>query len=96
LAGEEASSIFTGSGALKPEIISSSREIISGPELRNPAVVKALTSDGSNIADWGKYTTQTFQSPSGPFQVHFYYNSVTRVVNYGVDYKVVFNSGIQP
>jgi hypothetical protein len=24
--------------------------------------VKSLTADGSNIADWGKYTTQTFKS----------------------------------
>jgi hypothetical protein len=38
-----------------------------------------------------KYSTQTFQSPAGPFQVHFYRNAVTGAVNYEYDYKVVFN-----
>jgi hypothetical protein len=36
------------------------------------------------------------QSPSGPFKVHFYYNPATGAVNYGLDYKAVFNNGIQP
>jgi hypothetical protein len=49
-----------------------------------------LTADGSNIADWGKYATGTFKSPSGPFQVHFYYNPATGVANYDLDFKVVF------
>ena len=96
LAGEEASSIFTESGGLQPSVIQSSHEIISGSELGNPEVIKSLTSNGSNIADWGKYTTPSFESPSGPFQVHFYYNSVTGAVHYGIDYKAVFNNGIQP
>src|SRR2546421_8558331 len=42
------------------------------------------TSDGSDIADWGKYTSRTFQSPSGPAQVHFHYNPVTGAVNYDI------------
>lgn len=54
-------------------------------------MVKGLTADGSNIADWAKYTTQSFRSPSGPFQVHYYRNLVTGAVNYTYDYKVVFN-----
>jgi YD repeat-containing protein len=33
---------------------------------RNPAVISALTADGSNISDWGKYTSGQFKSPSGP------------------------------
>jgi hypothetical protein len=54
-------------------------------------VVSELTADGSNIADWGKYTSETFQSPAGSFQVHFYMNQVTGAVNYNIDYKIVFN-----
>ncbi len=71
-------------------MIQNSRPILAGQNLRNPDVIKALTADGSNIADWAKYSTQTFQSPSGPFQVHFYRNAATEATNYTIDYKVVF------
>ncbi len=91
LARESASSAFTASGELQSEVIQGSQRIISGSQLRNPEVVKELTSDGSSIADWGKYTSRTFQSPQGPFQVHYYYNPATDVVNYNYDYKIVFN-----
>lgn len=83
--------MFTRSGALQSEVIQGSSRIIPGSNIANPSVVKGLTADGSNIADWGKYTSQTFHSPSGPFQVHYYYNPATQMVNYGFDYKVVFN-----
>jgi hypothetical protein len=88
---DEAASVFNRSGGLQSSVISNSTPIIRGPQLGNQQVVKALTADGSNIADWAKYTTQTFQSPSGPFQVHFYRNSATGAVNYAYDYKVIFN-----
>ena len=91
LARESAESVFTNSGRLQQEVIEGSSRIIPGSNIRNSGVIKELTSDGSNIADWGKYTSRTFQSPSGPFQVHYYYNPSTGVVNYGYDYKVVFN-----
>ena len=64
-------------------------------KIENPEVIRALTADGSNIADWAKYTTQTFKSPSGSFQVHFYVNSKTGALNYTIDYKAVFNAGVQ-
>ena len=92
LAREEAASAFTKSGELEPDVIADSQEIINGTQLGNKQLVSQLTGDGSNIADWGKYTTRTFPSPYGPFQVHFYYNSVTGEVFYGMDYKVVFNA----
>ncbi|MDO8392219.1 MAG: hypothetical protein Q7V57_17225 [Actinomycetota bacterium] len=91
LAGEEASSIFTTSGGLKPSVIDASTEIIPGTGLSNGQLIKNLTADGSSLADWGKYTTPTYNSPSGPFQVHFYMNPSTGVVHYLDDYKVVFN-----
>lgn len=91
LARESADSAFTSSGGLQQEVIDGSTRIIPGSNINNPGVIKQLTSDGSDIADWGKYTSRTFQSPSGPFQVHYYYNPSTGVVDYGYDYKVVFN-----
>lgn len=90
LARESAESAFTGSGRLTQGAIDGSRPIISGDKLGNANLVKALTSDGSKIGDWGKYATQTYQSPSGNFQAHFYMNSRTGAVNYDFDYKVVF------
>ena len=91
LARESADSAFTSSGGLQQEVIDGSTRITPGSNINNPGVIKQLTSDGSDIADWGKYTSRTFQSPSGPFQVHYYYNPSTGVVDYGYDYKVVFN-----
>jgi RHS repeat-associated protein len=89
---DEATSVFTNSGQLRGSVVSNSTEIIRGSQLNNPAVVAELTRDGSNIADWGKYTTDTFNSPAGAFQVHFYRNRATGQVNYNVDYKVKFNT----
>jgi uncharacterized protein RhaS with RHS repeats len=40
------------------------------------------------------FTTRSFQSPSGPFQVHFYQNPTTGEIFYGLDYKAVFKAGI--
>ncbi|WEH34789.1 DUF6531 domain-containing protein [Streptomyces sp. AM 4-1-1] len=87
---ESAGSIFNENGRLTPEAITDSRRVIDGEKIGNPAVREAMTSDGSNLSDWGKYTTRTHQSPYGDFQVHYYYNPETgRVLNY--DYKVIMN-----
>ena len=85
--------MFTASGGLQSGVIANSTKIIDGTQLGNQLLVKSLTSDGSNIANWGKYATQTFESPSGPFQVHFYYNSITSQVFYDMDYKAIFVTG---
>jgi hypothetical protein len=90
LTEQEARAVFTSSGVLHPEVIANSTEIINGTQLGNQALVKSLTADGSNLADWGKYTTQTFRSPSGPFQVHFYFNATESRVFYDMDFKSVF------
>jgi hypothetical protein len=84
----EGASVFTSNGFLKPEVIDEAQRIIPGSALGNPRVVSALTSDGSRISDWGKYSTRKYRSSSGPFEVHFYYNPVTGRVNYDIDYKV--------
>jgi hypothetical protein len=91
LARESANSVFTSSGRLSSGAIAESRQIIPGARLGNKDLIQRLTSDGSNIADWGKYTTRTHQSPSGNFQVHFYMSRSTGAIDYGYDYKVIFN-----
>jgi len=86
LAGEEAASVFTAEGKLTSEAIQGSRQIIAPGELGNPAIPKGF----------GKYSTETFHSPSGPFQSHFYMNPTNGEVFYGLDFKAVFNNGISP
>ena len=85
-ATSEASSAFNADGTLSEAALDGSREAIPADELGNPEIP-----DG-----FSKYSTQTFNSPSGPFQVHFYYNPATDEVFYGLDYKTVFNNGIIP
>jgi RHS repeat-associated protein len=93
---DEASSVFLPSGELHPDAIAGSRPIIPGSDLNNPNVVHELTSDGSPVGDWAKMSTQTYQSPSGPFQVHYYQNQSTGAVNYNIDYKAKFNNPPAP
>lgn len=90
LARESAESAFTSSGRLSSGAIAESRQI-PGSKLGNKDLIQRLTADGSSIAGWGKFTTRTHQSPSGDFQVHFYMNRVTGAIDYGYDYKVIFN-----
>ena len=86
LAYEEASSAFTATGELSPGAIQSATQIFRAGELGNPAIPEGFA----------KFTTDTFASPSGPFQAHFYMNPESGVVFYGLDYKVIFNLGVQP
>ncbi|MEV8376574.1 DUF6531 domain-containing protein [Kribbella sp. NPDC056861] len=89
--GVEGRSIFTDAGYLKAEVIDESIRIIDAKSLRNKPLRNVLISDGSDINDWAKYSTKTYRSSQGPFQVHFYYNPVTGRVHYDTDYKVIFN-----
>ncbi|WP_081496482.1 hypothetical protein [Herbaspirillum sp. YR522] len=60
------------------EIKSSDAILLADGVIKNPSVVRELTSDGANIADWGKYTTQSVTMPNGQsMQLHYYMNSVT-------------------
>ena len=83
---QEASSAFTASGKLSKGALAGSREIMKAESLGNPNIP----------AGFSKWRTNTFQSPSGNFQVHFYRNPVTSEVHYGLDYKVKFNSASEP
>ena len=84
---QSAESSFNVDGTLTQEAIDNSRMTHAPGSLSNPAIP-----DG-----YGKYTTETFQSPYGNFQTHFYMNPDTGDVYYGLDYKSVFNnmSGVQ-
>jgi hypothetical protein len=73
LARESAESAFTASGELSEGAIAGSREIIPAGQLGNPAIPQGFS----------KFATDTFASPSGPFQAHFYMNPVTGEVYYG-------------
>jgi hypothetical protein len=86
LVREEAASAFTETGGLSAESISGAKQIFAPGTLGNPAIPEGF----------GKYTTQAFDSPSGPFQAHFYMNPESGAVFYGLDYKVIFSLGIQP
>ena len=92
LARQEAASVFKN-GGLHPDVIAGARPIIPGSALGNKGLIRRLTADGSRIGDWAKMSTQSFKSPSGQFQVHFYKNSKTGAVHYGDDFKAVFNHG---
>jgi hypothetical protein len=85
LAAREAAGAFTASGELSPAALQGAKQIFSPGTLGNPAIP----------AGFGKFTTGTFQSPAGRFQVHFYMNPATREVFYGLDYKTVFTNGIR-
>jgi filamentous hemagglutinin len=84
--------ILDTSGELTQLAVQNSKYIpLSGSgEISNPSVVSVLTSDGSKIADWGKYTTQSVTMPNGQsLQVHYYMNSVTGKIDYITpDFKV--------
>lgn len=86
LSAEEAASSFTASGELTQSAIQGSTEIIPSEALGNPQIPSG----------YSKYATDVFQSPSGDFQTHFYMNSDSGDVFYGLDYKSEFTNGISP
>jgi RHS repeat-associated protein len=89
LRGESANSVFNENGSLSQGAIDNSQKIIDGEDINNPAVREYFESNGG-AAQWGKYSTGTYQSPYGPFQVHYYMNEETgEIMEY--DYKAVMN-----
>ncbi|MEV7630484.1 RHS repeat-associated core domain-containing protein [Actinoplanes sp. NPDC089786] len=88
LGRQQAGSIFNPSGGLKREVIDSSEKIMLGENMNSAYVRRTLTADGSKLADWGKYSARGHGPDGKHYDVHFYYNSRTRAVNYDFDYKV--------
>lgn len=78
-------SAFNASGGLSEGALAGSREVIPAAQLDNPNIP----------AEFNKWSTRTFQSPSGDFQAHFYRNSAGEIFN-GLDYKIKFNSTPAP
>jgi hypothetical protein len=90
LAFQEAG-ILDANGRLTEQAIQNSELVVlAGGKLNNPAVVKELTNDGSNITDWRKYSTKSVKMPNGQsLQIHYYKNTVTEKIDYITrDYKV--------
>ncbi|MBU7008834.1 peptidoglycan-binding domain-containing protein, partial [Phosphitispora fastidiosa] len=85
---QKAEEVFFTNGTLRAQFIQNSKSIIPGTKLGDPNVVKALTSNGSNISDWAKMTTQSVTIDGVKVQVHFYMNQVTNEITaYGMKFK---------
>lgn len=83
--------ILTNEGKLTQKGINESTRIdLADGVIRNPKIVEVLTKDGSNIADWKKFTTKSVSNPNGQnLQIHFYKNIKTGKIDYETqDYKV--------
>ncbi|GAA2786601.1 hypothetical protein GCM10010521_75520 [Streptomyces rameus] len=87
---ESANSPFTESGQLTPDAISGSRLAMPGTKMGNKEL-QARFAERGGASQWGKYSTETHQSPYGDYQVHYYMNRVSGEVMYDYDYKVVMN-----
>ncbi len=76
--------ILNRQGKLTQEALAGAEEIPLKGGIQNPTVIDVLTSDGSNISDWGKFTTKgSVELPNGQkVQVHFYVNKKTGEVDY--------------
>lgn len=66
--------------------------LIRGKYFRNETAIDTLTSDGSNIDDWAKITSPTFETPDGPAELHVYKNLSTGSINTSIDWKLVFDT----
>ncbi|WP_291414528.1 RHS repeat-associated core domain-containing protein [Actinophytocola sp.] len=84
---EEYASLFNRDGTLTHDALSQGERIMEATDLGNDALKSALTSDGSRLGDWGKYSIARRMPGYGSIEVHYYYNPVTDRVNYNFDYK---------
>lgn len=78
---QSARSPFSSDGKLTARVVKQGKEIIPADRINNPNIPKG----------YAKYQTPTYQSPSGDFKVHYYYNKKTNSVLYDRDYKTIFN-----
>jgi hypothetical protein len=80
---DRANSPFNQDGTLTDAAIKNSTMIIAARLIGNPEIPQG----------YSKFTTETYQSSVGDFQVYFYYNIGTGNAFYGNDYKAVLNKG---
>jgi RHS repeat-associated protein len=71
--------MFGPNGTLSNKVLENPIEIIPPEGIKNMSIPSGF---------W-KYTTQTYCTPSGTYETHYYYNSSTQEVYYGQDYKTV-------
>jgi hypothetical protein len=90
LSKEQVSSMFDSNGVLRSEFINQAIEVPLRKGIRNAKVIDILTSDGSNINEWAKFTTKTINSGGIEGEFHFYKNKVTGKINKDIDYKFKF------
>jgi len=88
----DSSAMFEPDGTLTEHARSGAERIIDGPKL-NAALRNQITSDGSSIADWGKYKTTPLETLSGRWETHFYMNGANGDAFYGSDYKMNLING---
>ena len=77
-----ARSPFRPDRKMTPIAIAQGDEIIPAYSLGNPNIP----------VGFGKYDSPTFQSPSGDFKLHYYYNPTTNQVIYDLDYMVILTT----
>ena len=78
-------------GKLTAKAVQNAKRInLAEGEVKNKAVRKILTKDGSKITDWVKFTTESVKLGNGQKkQIHFYKNLKNGKVDYEtVDYKI--------
>jgi hypothetical protein len=63
--------------------------------LGDQLVKSFLGASDPDLSHWQKAKTTTFAGPY-PFQLHFYYNTVTREVRFDLDFKLKFNNFFSP
>lgn len=87
---QEAGLIDNAGKVTKSAIESSQLALQPGARIGNPEIARELTKDGSKISDWQKLTTPSVTLSNGQrIQLHYYYNPVTKTVNYTYpDFKV--------
>ncbi|MFS1513643.1 S8 family serine peptidase [Chengkuizengella sp. SCS-71B] len=65
-------------GSLMTEdILSNSRPIINGGDLKDSRAIAELTKDGSDINDWAKMSSNAYETQYGRGEFHFYQNQLT-------------------
>jgi hypothetical protein len=72
------------------------RDIRRGDLLGDEDVRQFLGSIDPDLSHWQKATTLSFSGAPHSFQVHLYYNTVTRQVRFDLDFKLKFNSVFTP
>jgi len=82
----EIDSVFDSNNKLSQGALENGKIMENIKIIKNPAVIKKLTEDGSSIADWRKKGTKV-----GEKEVHYYQNTKTGEVSYTKDYKTVID-----